>query len=48
MSYYFSKVRPLSFEAAVAEVTRTLKEEDFGIPHSGACNPTLAHEALKL
>lgn len=69
MSYYFSKVLALGFNAAVAEVTRKLKEEGFGIiteidvtktlkdkigvdfrPYRilGACNPALAHEALKL
>lgn len=69
MSYYFSKVLPLGFEAALALVTGKLKDEGFGIiteidvtntlknkigvefrPYRilGACNPALAHEALKL
>ena len=69
MSYYFSKVLVLGFDAAVAEVTQKLKDEGFGIiteidvtktlkskigvafrPYRilGACNPSLAHEALKL
>ncbi len=69
MSYYFSKVLPVSFDEAVARVTQTLKSQGFGViteidvtqtlkakigvdfrPYRilGACNPTLAHEALKL
>ena len=69
MSYYFSKVLPLGFDAALATVTGKLKDEGFGIiteidvtktlknkigvefrPYRilGACNPALAHEALKL
>lgn len=31
MSYYFSKVLALGFDAAVAEVTQKLKDEGFGI-----------------
>jgi uncharacterized protein (DUF302 family) len=69
VSYYFSKVLVLGFDAAVAEVTQKLKDEGFGIiteidvtktlkskigvafrPYRilGACNPSLAHAALKL
>ena len=67
--YYFSKMLPLDFDAALAAVTGRLKDEGFGIiteidvtntlknkigvefrPYRilGACNPSLAHEALKL
>ena len=31
MSYYFSKVLVLGFDAAVAEVSQKLKDEGFGI-----------------
>ncbi len=69
VSYYFSKMIGLSFDAAVTRVTEKLKDEGFGIiteidvtktlkskigvefrPYRilGACNPSLAHEALKL
>ena len=69
MSYYFSKVLALGFDAAVKEVTEKLKNEGFGIiteidvtrtlkdkigaefrPYRilGACNPSLALEALRL
>lgn len=69
VSNYFSKMLPLSFDAAVTRVTEKLKDEGFGIiteidvtktlktkigvefrPYRilGACNPSLAHEALKL
>jgi uncharacterized protein (DUF302 family) len=69
VSYYFNKVLALDFEAAVEKVTRTLKDQGFGViteidvtktlknkigvefrPYRilGACNPSLAYEALKL
>ena len=69
MSYYFSKVLALDFDAAVEKVTQKLKDAGFGIiteidvtktlkdkigvefrPYRilGACNPSLALEALKL
>jgi uncharacterized protein (DUF302 family) len=69
VSYYFSKILTVGFDAAVRQVTQKLKDEGFGIitqidvtetlkskigvefrPYRilGACNPTLAHEALKL
>lgn len=69
MSYYFNKVLPLGFGAAVARTVLALKAEGFGVISDidvretlnkklgvefrayrilGACNPSLAHEALKL
>jgi uncharacterized protein (DUF302 family) len=69
MSYYLSRMLPLSFDAAVARTIDVLKKESFGVITDidirdtlrnkigvdfpsyrilGACNPTLAYEALKL
>ena len=58
MSYYVSKTLSLSFDEAVTRVTEALKTEGFGVlteidvsatlKQNGACNPTLAHEALML
>ena len=69
MSYYLSKMLPVSFDDAVTRTTEALKKQGFGILTEidvsatlkkkiqvdfpsyrilGACNPTLAYEALKL
>lgn len=69
MSYYFSAVLSVPFDAAVQRVVEVLKQEGFGIITEidvkdtlkkkinvdfhryrilGACNPTLAYEALQL
>ena len=69
MSYYFSKVLPLSFDRALARANEALKSAGFGIITEidvrdtlkkklgvefrnyrilGACNPSLAHEALQI
>jgi uncharacterized protein (DUF302 family) len=69
MSYYLSRMLPLSFDAAVVHTIDVLKQEGFGVITDidirdtlrnkigvdfpsyrilGACNPTLAYEALKL
>jgi len=69
MSYYFSAVLSVPFDAAVQRVVEALKQEGFGIITEidvkdtlkkkinvdfhryrilGACNPTLAYEALQL
>lgn len=69
MSYYIAKIVSMPFEAAVADVTDKLKEQQFGVLTDidvqatlkskigaefpkyrilGACNPRLAHEALKM
>lgn len=69
MSYYIAKTVSMPFDAAVAQVTELLKEQQFGVLTDidvqatlkskigadfpkyrilGACNPRLAHEALKM
>lgn len=69
MSYYIAKIVSMPFDAAVADVTEKLKEQQFGVLTDidvqstlktkigadfpkyrilGACNPRLAHEALKM
>lgn len=69
MSYYFSAILSVPFDAAVQRVVEVLKQEGFGIITEidvkdtlkkkinvdfhryrilGACNPTLAYEALQL
>lgn len=69
MSYYIAKTVSMPFDAAVAQVTDMLKEQQFGVLSDidvqatlkskigaefpkyrilGACNPRLAHEALKI
>ena len=69
MTYYIAKIVSMPFEAAVADVTEKLKEQQFGVLTDidvqatfkakigvdfpkyrilGACNPRLAHEALKM
>jgi len=69
MTYHFSKVLRLPFDAAITQVTEGLKREGFGIlteidvqqtlkkkldidfrPYRilGACNPSLAHQALQV
>lgn len=69
MSYYVSRMLPISFNEAVTRTTDGLKKEGFGVLTEidvketlkkkigvdftdyrilGACNPTLAYEAIKL